>query len=76
MEGRGGHYRHDTLPSHALHWHILDAQLCERLSWLRDLRVKADYHRDFVDSDEAAQAAEAARAIVNTLNKEVSHESA
>jgi hypothetical protein len=61
------YYRHDTLPDRALQWRILSAELCEDLTWLQGLRVKADYQEDYVDYDEACSAVVAAEKIVSEL---------
>jgi hypothetical protein len=64
---RSDYYRHDTLPDNALGWTILDADLREDLSWLRDLRVKADYWEDQVSYEEASEAASIAEQFVALL---------
>ena len=46
---------------------ILDADLREDLSWLRDLRVKADYWEDQVSYEEASEAASIAQQFVALL---------
>ena len=72
-DGRGfdstgsGYYRHDTFPDQALRWAILDEDLRDDLSWLRDLRVKADYWEDQVSYEEASEAAGIAEQFVALL---------
>ena len=61
------YYRHDTLPDNAMHWSILDVDLRDDLSWLRDLRVKADYWEDQVSYEEVSEAASVARQFVELL---------
>jgi uncharacterized protein (UPF0332 family) len=65
-----GYFRHDSLPSDAVIWHILDEDTSEDLAWLRDLRIKADYLEDIVLLEEASQALEVARTLVNRTSKE------
>ena len=64
------YFRHDSLPSDAMIWHILDEDTSEDLAWLRDLRVKADYLEDIVLLEEASQALEVARTLVDRTSKE------
>lgn len=63
------YYRHDTLPENAQRWTILDADLRDDLSWLRDLRVKADYWEDQVSYEEASEAASVAERFVALLEE-------
>jgi hypothetical protein len=63
------YYRHDTLPENAQRWTILDADLRDDLSWLRDLRVKADYWEDQVSYEEASEAASVAKRFVALLEE-------
>jgi uncharacterized protein (UPF0332 family) len=65
-----GYFRHDSLPSNAVIWHILDEETSEDLAWLRDLRIKADYLEDIVLLEEASQALEVARILVDRACKE------
>jgi uncharacterized protein (UPF0332 family) len=67
--GRSEYYRHDTFPDNALRWSILDADLRDDLSWLRDLRVKADYWEDQVSYEEASEAAGVAEQFVALLEE-------
>lgn len=75
-EGRGfdstgsEYYRHDTLPDNAVRWSIIDRDHGEDLSWLRDLRVKADYWQDQVSYEEASEAASVAERFVQLLDTE------
>jgi hypothetical protein len=55
------------LPENAQRWTILDADLRDDLSWLRDLRVKADYWEDQVSYEEASEAASVAERFVALL---------
>jgi uncharacterized protein (UPF0332 family) len=64
---RSEYYRHDTFPDNALRWAILDADLRDDLSWLRDLRVKADYWEDQVSYEEVSEAANVAEQFVALL---------
>ncbi|HWO18568.1 MAG TPA: hypothetical protein VNO30_07320 [Kofleriaceae bacterium] len=65
FDSRGAqYYRHDTLPSRAQEWGILDDDLCDDLSRLRDLRVKADYYEDMIEYDEASDAQVMAQRLV------------
>jgi uncharacterized protein (UPF0332 family) len=64
---RSEYYRHDTFPDSALRWAILDADLRDDLSWLRDLRVKADYWEDQVSYEEVSEAADVAEQFVALL---------
>jgi uncharacterized protein (UPF0332 family) len=72
-DGRGfdstkaDYYRHDTLPENAMRWSILDEDLRDDLSWLRDLRVKADYWEDQVSYDEVSEAATVAERFIGLL---------
>jgi uncharacterized protein (UPF0332 family) len=63
------YYRHDTSPDNAQRWTILDADLRDDLSWLRDLRVKADYWEDQVSYEEASEAASVAERFVALLEE-------
>ena len=46
-----------------------DADLRDDLSWLRDLRVKADYREDQVSYEEASEAASVAERFVALLEE-------
>lgn len=61
------YYRHDTFPDNAVRWSILDADLRDDLSWLRDLRVKADYWEDQVSYEEVSDAAGVAEQFIALL---------
>lgn len=61
------YYVHDRLPAVAFHRRIIDLDEREDLSWLYGLRVKADYAAEHVDHDEASEAAEVARQLVQRL---------
>ena len=63
------YYRHDTLPNNAFHWALIDDELREDLTWLRDLRVKADYWEDQVSQEEASEAATVATRFVALLEE-------
>jgi len=67
-----GYYRHDTLPEDAYEWRILDENGREDLGWLRDLRIKADYYEDNIDLDEASEAFDVARGLLERLLPEPS----
>lgn len=62
-----GWYRHDSLPSDARAWGILDDDDAEALAWLQGMRIKADYWEDQVSLEEASAAFTEARRIVATL---------
>ena len=62
-----GYFKHDSFPDDAFHYGFLTGELQEVLVWLRDLRVKADYEEDQVNYDEAALAAERARALLHAM---------
>jgi hypothetical protein len=49
------------------HRRLIDLDEREALSWLYGLRVKADYAGEHVDNDEASEAAEVARRLVQRL---------
>lgn len=68
------YYRHDTLPEKAREWGILTDETSEDLSFLRDLRVKADYFEDLVHYDEASEAQTIAQALVTSYLEEADHE--
>jgi len=61
------YYVHDKLPAMAFHRQIIGLDECEDLSWLYGLRVKADYAEEYVDNEEASEAAEVARQLVQRL---------
>lgn len=61
------YYRHDRLPEDAWRWGILDEDGREVLEWLRNMRIKADYHEDNVDFDEASEAIEQAAVLLERL---------
>lgn len=62
-----GYFKHDSFPDDAFHYGFLTGELREVLVWLRDLRVKADYEEDQVNYEEAALAAERARALLDAM---------
>jgi uncharacterized protein (UPF0332 family) len=64
------YYRHDTLPDDAFVWRILDEDRRDDLRWLRDLRIKADYFEDQVTLEEASEAYDVARSLVEMLPEE------
>lgn len=61
------YYRHDTLPDEAFVWGILDDEQRLDLQQLLGLRIKADYDDAPVELDEADQARQLARALVERL---------
>lgn len=61
------YFRHDTLPNDAVAWRILDADQSDRLRWLYNLRIKADYLEEQVDLDEASQALDFATALLDAI---------
>jgi hypothetical protein len=68
FDSRGAdYYVHDKLPAVAFHRQIIDLDGREDLSWLYGLRVKADYADEHVDNDEASEAADVARRLVQKL---------
>lgn len=68
FDSRGANYYvHDKLPAVAFHRRIIDLDEREALAWLYGLRVKADYAGERVDNDEASEAAEVARRLVQRL---------
>ncbi|HWO18445.1 MAG TPA: HEPN domain-containing protein [Kofleriaceae bacterium] len=68
FNSRGANYYvHDKLPSLAFHRRIIDLDEREALSWLYGLRIKADYADEHVANDEASEAAEIARRLVQRL---------
>lgn len=62
-----GYFRHDSLPDDAFHHGFLTSELRETLVWLRDLRIKADYEEDQINYEEAALAAERAKALLHAM---------
>lgn len=62
-----GYFKHDRFPDDAFYAGCLTEELREVLVWLRDLRVKADYEEDQVNYEEAALAAERARALLDAM---------
>lgn len=65
--GPSGYFRHDELPSDARRQGVLTDDESDDLIMLRDRRVKADYFEDNVDLEEANQAHEIARELVQGL---------
>lgn len=64
------YYRHDTLPDDAFAWRILDDDRRDDLRWLRDLRIKADYYEDQVTFEEASEALDVARGLLDAVLQE------
>ncbi len=62
-----GYYRHDTLPDDAVGSRILTQDRALDLEDLYALRIKADYHDDPVEREEADRAAGLAKALVEEL---------
>jgi hypothetical protein len=63
----GTWYRHDGLADDALRWGILSEDGATALSWLHDLRIKADYWEDLVSLEEASLALDESRRITCAL---------
>ncbi len=62
-----GYYRHDSLPDDAARSGILTDDRRRDLMQLYGWRIKADYHDDPVEFEEADRAAELARRLVEGL---------
>jgi uncharacterized protein (UPF0332 family) len=60
------YYRHDSFPDDARAWGILDHDESDDLRWLYNLRIKADYYEDQVSHEEASQAFDVARELLNS----------
>jgi uncharacterized protein (UPF0332 family) len=60
------YYRHDSFPDDARAWGILDHDESDDLRWLYNLRIKADYHVDQVSHEEASEAFEVAKKLLNS----------
>jgi uncharacterized protein (UPF0332 family) len=65
--GSSGYFKHDELPSDARQYGVLTDDESDDLIVLRDRRVKADYFEDNVDLEEANQAHQIARELVQGL---------
>lgn len=61
------YYRHDRFPEEAARHGVLDDGGHDDLIYLRDMRVKADYWEDPVESEEADAVAEVAHRLVKEL---------
>jgi uncharacterized protein (UPF0332 family) len=59
------YYRHDRFPDDARAWGIIDHDASDDLRWLYNLRIKADYHEDQVSYEEASEAFEVAKGLLN-----------
>lgn len=64
------YYRHDNFPDDARAWGILDDDQSDDLRWLYNLRIKADYHEDQVSHEEASEAFEVAKGLLNSALEE------
>jgi uncharacterized protein (UPF0332 family) len=70
--GDSTYYRHDSLPEDARAWGILDHDQSDDLRLLYNLRIKADYYEDQVSLEEASNAVDVARELLDTVLGEVS----
>jgi hypothetical protein len=61
------YYVHYRFPDLAFHRRIISIDERDDLSWLYGLRAKADYAEDQVHIDEASEAADVARRLVQKL---------
>lgn len=61
------YFRHDALPGRARDHGILDLDQHDELALLYELRIRADYKEDQLPYEVAADAAEAAARIVQSL---------
>lgn len=66
----GTYYCHDTLPDDAFAWRLIDAERREDLRWLKELRIKADYYDDPVTLEEASDAFELAKDLLEVTLEE------
>jgi uncharacterized protein (UPF0332 family) len=65
--GHRDYYRHDDLPNDGLRWGILTEDLADGLRFLHGLRIKADYQEDQVSLEEASNALDVARELLEAL---------
>ena len=60
-------FRHEQLPGYAQEVGVLSSEHAEALSFLRSMRVRADYHEDGLVATEAEATIEEAKALVEHL---------
>lgn len=61
------YFRHDSFPRLAQQWQLVDADQRDDLEILRDRRIRADYHEDTIDLEEASESVECAERLVGAL---------
>ena len=67
FERGADYYKHDELPRYAAKHGILSDEGRLDLTYLRGMRIKADYQEDAVELEEAEKAAEIAGSLVGRL---------